>query len=131
LQICFRPVQRTRLQILIIFSSKFLFSHPYKINPVVDEWDLQVPFHVVRSAGDFRSRFFTIFIVRYTIAISSRVVHSEYIFQLRNHARNGTCRSHWSTTGFILYGWLNKNFELNIINMWRHSLWRGRKNIWN
>jgi hypothetical protein len=56
-----------------------------------------------------------------------RVVHSEYIFQLRNHARNGACRSHWSTTGLILYGWPNKNFELNIIDMRRHGLWRGRK----
>jgi hypothetical protein len=28
----------------IIFSSKFLFGHPYKINPVVDQWNLQAPF---------------------------------------------------------------------------------------
>jgi hypothetical protein len=40
-------------------------------------------------------------------------VHPEYIFQRRNRARNGACRSHWSTTGLILYGWPNKNFELN------------------
>jgi hypothetical protein len=70
--------------------------------------------HVIRSVEDFLSRFFAFFIVKYTIIIPCRVVHSEYIFQLRNHARNGACRSHWSTTGLNLYGWPNKNFELNI-----------------
>ena len=40
----FRPLQRPRLLISIIFSSNFLFGHPYKINPVVDQWDLQAPF---------------------------------------------------------------------------------------
>jgi hypothetical protein len=45
-----------------------------------------------------------------------------FCFQLRNHARNGACRSHWSTTGLILYGWPNKNFELNIIDMRKRGL---------
>ena len=85
--------------------------------------------HVIRSAVDFRSRFFAIFIVKYTRIIPCRVVHSEYIFQLRNHARNGACRSHWSTTGLILCGWPNKNFKLNIIDSRRRGLWRGRKYI--
>ena len=67
--------------------------------------------------------------MKYIIIIPCRVLHSEYIFQLPNHARDGACRSHWSTTGLILYGWPNKNFELNIIDMRRRGLCRGRTYI--
>ena len=40
----FPSSSKAALLISIIFSSKFLFGHPYKINPVVDQWDLQAPF---------------------------------------------------------------------------------------
>jgi hypothetical protein len=85
--------------------------------------------YIISQGGVYYLRFFAFFIVKYIIIIPCRVLHSEYIFQLPNHARDGACRSHWSTTGLILYGWPNKNFELNIIDMRRHGLWRGRTYI--
>jgi hypothetical protein len=54
--------------------------------------------------------------VNYTKFIPCRVEHSKYIYQLKNHVRNGACSNHWSTTGFILYGWPNKELYPGILN---------------
>ena len=81
------------------------------------------------SAVDIRSRFFAFFFVNYTKSIPCRVDNSEYIDQLRNHVRKGICRYHCSTTGFILYGWPNKELWTALLLIWEGTAFEEDGNI--
>jgi hypothetical protein len=99
-----------------------LFSHPYKINPVVLTNDIYKhrflrDFSVGRYIPNAPSYVFASFPLDKIMVLLSngnwsapayggnylktkqkrRMEHSEYIYQLRNHVRNGACRYHWST----------------------------------